>query len=456
MQFLQMSIYIVAYLCVFFLNVYCEKDDVIPSTPELTEIQSFFYMFAKEDLTSPVAEIEKNQSLTISQSCSYREPDKRNTQETIFYKRLIAILLSKLKMQRIDDRLVGTLTIEVFSSELEYLQKFVNGQGSIREVDRILINAITGSEYSARDYMTEASYYFNLLLSKTSENLIYYISPMEDLMYYMSLIKDRWDITIIFFIVIASFMILRRQKSSRGLLIFLVIDVIFVISFVINWWRLVQEAEIKLMAAQAKFREMPIACQPHKMNFWDKMYEWLSPTNNCEKYYETIMTNPRLQVTPAFVLTNLLTTIIFQPLTYLGLVISEFIDNATSKLNFFYKIPIILALFLSICICIILIPFSWIGGSINFGFGPFFKFGMKGRRNSNKNQGDRIERIYEEVSPKRRLKDSGKIKQIMLGQDNDLAGGDADMHHLVRYKKCQCEKKADGDAECIKKEEKPY
>ncbi|KAG5346699.1 CLCC1 protein, partial [Acromyrmex charruanus] len=455
MQFLQMSIYIVAYLCVFFLNVYCEKDDVEPSTPELTEIQSFFYMFAKEDLTSPVAEIEKNQSLTISQSCSYREPDKRNTQEAIFYKRLIAILLSKLKMQKIDDRLVGTLTIEVFSSELEYLQKFVNGQGSIREVDRILINAITGSEYSACDYMAEASYYFNLLLSKT-ENLIYYISPMEDLMYYMSLIKDRWDITIIFFIVIASFMILRRQKLSRGLLIFLVIDVIFVISFVINWWRLVQEAEIKLMAAQAKFREMPIACQPHKMNFWDKMFEWLSPTNNCEKYYETIMTNPRLQVTPAFVLTHLLTTVIFQPLTYLGLVISEFIDNATGKLNFLYKFPIVLALFLSICICIILIPFSWIGGSINFGFGPFFKFGMKGRQNSNKNQGDRIERIYEEVSPKRRLKDSGKIKQITLGQDSDLAGGDADMHHLVRYKKCQCEKKADGDAECIKKEEKPY
>ncbi|XP_012063628.1 PREDICTED: uncharacterized protein LOC105626947 [Atta cephalotes] len=456
MQFLQMSIYVVAYLCVFFLNVYCEKDDVIPSTPELTEIQSFFYMFAKEDLTSPVA--EKNESLTISQSCSdlynYKELAKQNTQEAIFYKRLIAILLSKLKMQKIDDRLVGALTIEVFSSELEYLQKFVNGQGSIREVDRILINAITGSEYSACDYMAEAFYYFNLLLSKTSENLIYYISPTENLMYYISLIKYHWDITIIFFTVIASFMILRRQKLSRGLIIFLIIDVIFVISFVINWWRLIQEAEIKLMAAQAKYREMPIACQPHKMNFLDRMTEWLLPTNNCEKYYETIMTNPRLQVTPALVLTHLLTTVIFQPLTYFGLIISEFIDNATSKLNFLYKFPIIIALFLSICICIILIPFSWIGGSINFGFGPFFRFGMKGRQNSNQNQGDRIERIYEEVSPKRRLKDSGKMKQNMLEQNNDLAGGDADMHHLVRYKKCQCERKTNGDIECIKKEEK--
>ncbi|KYM81309.1 SAP domain-containing ribonucleoprotein [Atta colombica] len=221
-----------------------------------------------------------------------------------------------------------------------------------------------------------------------------------------------------------------------------------------------QEAEIKLMAAQAKYREMPIACQPHKMNFLDRMTEWLLPTNNCEKYYETIMTNPRLQVTPALVLTHLFTTVIFQPLTYFGLIISEFIDNATSKLNFLYKFLITIALFLSICICIILIPFSWIGGSINFGFGPFFRFGMKGRQNSNQNQGDRIERIYEEVSPKRRLKDSGKMKQNMLRQnngnakENNLAGGDADMHHLVRYKKCQCERKTNGDIECTKKEEK--
>jgi len=34
---------------------------------------------------------------------------------------------------------------------------------------------------------------------------------------------------------------------------------------------ILQEAEIKLMAAQAQFAEMPIACQPHKMGLWDKM-----------------------------------------------------------------------------------------------------------------------------------------------------------------------------------------
>lgn len=82
-------------------------------------------------------------------------------------------------MQRTDDRLAGTLNIEVFSSEFEYLQNFVNGQGSIREVDRILVNTITQSEHSVCDYMADAFYYFNLLLSNT-EYLTHYTSFMKN------------------------------------------------------------------------------------------------------------------------------------------------------------------------------------------------------------------------------------------------------------------------------------
>ena len=219
-----------------------------------------------------------------------------------------------------------------------------------------------------------------------------------------------------------------------------------------------QEAEIKLMATQAQFAEMPIACQPHKMGLWDKMVASFSPSNDCEKYYESIMTNPRLQVTPAYALTYFLSTVIFQPLTYFGLVISEFIDNATSNLNFMYKIPIIIMLFLTFCVCIILLPFSLIGGSIKFGIGPFFKFGIKGKANSNERQ-DRIERIYEDTSPKKRLKDSEMMKQITFRQqDKDPAGGDAgiDIHHLSeKHIKCKCKNENAGESMmCEEKEER--
>jgi len=83
-------------------------------------------------------------------------------------------------LQRINDRLIGTINMEISSSQFEYLQNFLNGQGSIREVDRILINVIKQSEYSTCHYMTEAFYYFNLFVNKTSEYLIYYVSFMKE------------------------------------------------------------------------------------------------------------------------------------------------------------------------------------------------------------------------------------------------------------------------------------
>lgn len=435
-------LYIVLQLCLFSSNVYCDEagefDDAAPSTQKLESINSFFYLSTEENLDSPSVQAKPNeQFFTKIQPYGYKEEDERNNQEAIFYKRLVAMLLLKLVKQRVGDRLIGTFSVEASPSQLEYLQNFINGQGSIREVDRILESVIKPPQYSTCHYMAEMSHYFNLLT--------------EHLTYYLSVMKKHWDITVILFIVICSFMILRRQRFSRGLVIFLSIDVIFIISFFITWWRLVQEAEIKLMAAQAQFAEMPIACQPHKMGIWDKMIASVWSTNDCEKYYETLMTNPRLQVTPAYALTYFLSTTIFQPLSYLGLVISEFIDNATSKLNIFYKFPIVITLFLSFCICIVLIPFSLIGGSINLGIGPFFKFGMKGRTKAIERP-EYIDRIYENTSSQKRLEGSEKIKQITLTQDNDPAGGDA--HHAdEKCGKCvasddEKEKKEKGDGDC--------
>lgn len=447
MKLFKLLIYIASSLYALSSNVYCDEtdilDDVTQSTHELKSIHNFFYMSAEEDLSSLAMQTKKNDHSALVQSCSCKEMDEQNTQGAIFYKRLIAILLSNLAMQKVDDKLIGTLNVEASFSQFEYLQNFIKGQGSIREVDRILDNVIKQqSDYSVCYYMAEMSHYFNLL--------------SKYLMNYLLIMKDHWDITIISLIVIFSFMVLRRQRWSRGLIIFLIIDVIFVMSFFITWWRLIQEAEIKLMAAQAQFAEMPIACQPHKMGLWDKMIASFSPSNECEKYYESIMTNPRLQVTPAYALTHFLSTVIFQPLSYFGLVMSEFIDNATSKLNFFYKIPIIIALFLTFCICIVLLPFSLFGGSIKFGFGPFFKFGIKGKGNNSNEKQEHIERIYEDTLPKKRLKDSEMMEQIIWKQqDKDPAGGDAgiDIQHLSeKHIKCKCENKnAD---ESIKRKEK--
>ncbi|XP_072761365.1 uncharacterized protein [Anoplolepis gracilipes] len=444
MQLFKSSICIILYLYTVYSDVYCDEtntfDDVTPSTPELKNIHSFFYM-SEKDSSSSAVQADKSDQFAMIQSCS-KELDEQNTQGAIFYKRLIAILLSNLAMQKDDDRLIGALSIEASSSEFKYLQNFVNGQGSIREVDRILDKIIKQSDYTACHYMTEMSHYFNLL----SEHLINYLLFM----------KERWDITIISLTVISSFIILRKHKWSRGLIIFLLFAVIFMTSFFMTWWRLIQEAEIKLMAAQTQFAEMPIGCQPHKMGLWDKMVASFFPTNDCEKYYESIMTNPKLQVTPAYALTYFLSTVVFQPLSYSGLAISEFVDNATSKLNIGFKFPIVIVLFLCFGLCIILLPLFLLGAidSIKLPFNT--KIRLKSKINSNERQ-ERIERIYEDTSPKKRLKDSESIKTILFNQqDKDPAGGDAgiDVHHLSeKHIKCKCaNKNADESMECEQRE----
>ncbi|XP_029162323.1 uncharacterized protein LOC114933907 [Nylanderia fulva] len=451
MELFKLLIYVVSSLYALSSNVYCDEtdafDDVTPPIHELKNIHHFFYKSEEKDLSSLAMQAKRSDQSALAQSCSCKELDEQNTQGAVFYKRLIAILLSNLAMQKVDDKLIGTINVEASLSQLEYLKNFINGQGSIREVDRILDNVIKQqSDYSMCYHMAEISHYCHLLL--------------KYLMNYLLIMKDHWDITIIFLIIVFSFMMLmRRQRWSGGLIMFLLIEIIFIISFFITWWRLIQEAEIKLMAAQAQFAEMPIACQPHKMGLWHKIYASIFASNECEKYYESIMTNPRLQVTPAYALTYFLSTVIFQPFSYFGLVMSEFIDNATSKLNFVSKTTITFVLFLTFCICIILLPFSLIGGSINFGVGPFFKFGIKGKENNSNKKQERIERIYEVTSPKKRLNDSEMMEQITWEQqDKDPAGGDAGIgihHPSEKHIKCKCKNKnVDESIKCKKREER--
>ncbi|KAH0953030.1 hypothetical protein HN011_000902 [Eciton burchellii] len=443
--------YVLLQLWLLSQNAYCDKesthDDVrLPADEDLKNIHSFFYMSSDKHLPNSVIQTKTNDQSHIStQLCNCKEWNERNSQEAVFYKRLITMLLSNLAIQRVDDRLVGMINIEASSSQYVYLQNFVNGQGSIREVDRILGNIIKQSNLSTYQFMAEISYYFNIFL--------------ERLMHYVSVMKERWDVTMISLLIIAIFMILRRRRG-KGLIIFITIDVIVVISFFMTWWRLVQEAEIKSMAAQAQFTQMPIACQPHKMGLWDKIMMTFSSTNDCEKYYESIMIDPKLQVTPAYVLMQLLSTTILQPVSYLGVVISEFIENATSKLSFLYKFPIVMGLFLCIGICMIFSVFLFFGGSFNFGFGPFLRFGINGRSNSNEirdKRQDRIERIYENTSPKKRLKYPEKVKQNMLRQNDDLAGGDTisgTSYSKEKCEKCKCKSTDEDEDEIIEYEEK--
>lgn len=150
-----------------------------------------------------------------------------------------------------------------------------------------------------------------------------------------------------------------------------------------TWWQLIKEAEVKSIAAQMKFSEIPISCQPDKMNMWNKFVS-LFYNDDCEKYYETIMTNPKLKITPAFVLSHFITTIVLHPIIHIGSIISLFINNATENIPWTYGWIIKCMLFLCIGFVIITIPFYLSGASFNLGFGPLFKLGISHEKKKEK------------------------------------------------------------------------
>lgn len=81
------------------------------------------------------------------------------------------------------------------------------------------------------------------MVSEIYKNICIHIYAYMYLIFFMFMNPTswlQWDITIISLVIIFSFMILRRQRWSQGLIIFLLIDVIFIMSFFITWWRLIQ------------------------------------------------------------------------------------------------------------------------------------------------------------------------------------------------------------------------
>lgn len=61
----------------------------------------------------------------------------------------------------------------------------------------------------------------------------------------------------------------------------------------------------------------------------------------CEKYYEARMINPKMQVTPALVISHLVFTVAMYPIPIIGEVISKFTNNVTGKICYCFYMRII-------------------------------------------------------------------------------------------------------------------
>lgn len=367
--------------------------DATTNSDEFVDPHSFYYdrtkkTMVKETDLEPMESLKKDNSEFQRDLKDTQMTYNQYNQEAIFYKRLINLLLANIETKVKDDELLlGTLTIEVSKSQMEYLQNFNPAKTRLREIDGILSSIIRAPKYNYfAEFMYSSEALFNLLAAG------------------FKVIQQYRDEVMILFAMMVSFLAVRRVKWGMGIPIFLLVQIIFILSFFMTWWRLIQEAEIKLAAAQSKFSEVPITCRPYEMNMWQKLVSVVTSTgSDCEQYYNAIMSNPRLQITPAFALSHFVSTVLLHPISEFGTVVSGFISNATGDISWAYAWLVTIILYIAVGAAITILPFCLFGASFNIGLGPFFKFGIDCQKKSasdavsNAENRERVQIILQQV-----------------------------------------------------------
>ncbi|XP_031841311.1 uncharacterized protein LOC116430831 isoform X2 [Nomia melanderi] len=378
MKNLSQFIYILFNVCCMFFIINCEEEayfENVSDSEDLIDPHSFFYdkhnkRMIKESgdniKTEDTSEKIMSENKDTKECNCVSQVNNCENHEIVFYKRLINLLLANINIKEEDDiSLVGVLEIEISHAQMKILQDFHPQKISLRKVDEILSHVIKKPQY-----IFGVTYFFDSLLNKFEMAF--------------KIIQDHPDGAIIVFLILMMGLMLRMLKQNRRFPLFIMIQIIFVSSFFMTWWQLVQEAEIKAVAQQMKFANVPISCQPDKMTMWDKFVSFVTSNEDCEKYYEAMMSNPKLKITPAHALSHFITTVILHPVTHIGTVISVFINNATDGLSWTYAWIIKFMLFLCVAVVIIMIPMCLSGAALNFGIGPLLRFGIDYKKRDRK------------------------------------------------------------------------
>ncbi|XP_033335233.2 uncharacterized protein LOC117225657 isoform X1 [Megalopta genalis] len=366
---------------VFIFSVCCEDENYFKNRDldDMIDPHSFSYNKHSKSMNDEMGISGRSKDYTREhdedkKDCNCVKPvDNSENQAAIFYKRLINMMLLNMNIkQESDVLLVGTLEIIMTPTQMEILKNFHTQPASLREVDEILSMTIikpSDNLYrldSVADFLGEQFERFGMAFQTVLEHIgmaFWSVWKHPDVLPFLS-------------VLLLIGLTLRMIRYGHGISMFILIQIIFVVSFLMTWWNLIQEAEIKAMAEQMKFSNIPISCQPDKMTIWDKFVSFLSANDDCEKYHQAMMSNPKLKVTPAHALSHLFSTVTLQPIIHMGTAVSGFITNATDDLPWLYGWLVKCLLFLCVGIVIIMLPIFLSGGFVDFGMGPLFKFAI--------------------------------------------------------------------------------
>ncbi|XP_038571723.1 chloride channel CLIC-like protein 1 isoform X2 [Micropterus salmoides] len=151
--------------------------------------------------------------------------------------------------------------------------------------------------------------------------------------------------------------------------------VCFLISIVWNWFYLYKIAFADHQNNIAKMNSVYEKCTGMKKIDWtDSLKEWFRSTltlqdDPCKKYYEVLVVNPILLVSPTKAFTVTITTLITDPLKHIGQGISEFLVALLKDLPVTLQIPV----FLVVMLCVLVLMYGSVQAAFQHGIAAPFR-----------------------------------------------------------------------------------
>lgn len=263
-------------------------------------------------------------------------------QDKLYMKRFINILLKASKLhedmpQNLDTHLYITVTPE----QLKVLQQFSKGDQDVtlQELDHVMSSVFLSSKSNIffEEYIpwpTVAGFF------QSREMLVALVLGCLP----MFLI---WKV-------------LNGHSMFRIMTMFLMS--VFIISFSVTYCRMYKQAEIKQYAAIKANTGVPAECRPPSERTWMES-SWNHIKNvfrssfgyhdECQKYYETVMLDPFLEVTPSIVLSEMVAGFLLHPSGLLGAAVADYSKNVLGGLPWGVNLVVLLASFILVTAIII-------------------------------------------------------------------------------------------------------
>ncbi|PNF41746.1 hypothetical protein B7P43_G03427 [Cryptotermes secundus] len=291
-----------------------------------------------QSYSTPPPEQKNSDMITEQQECM---------QSRLYMRRFINILLKVSKLEEeMPENLDAHLYITVTPEQLTVLQQFSEGSNDVtlHDLDSVLSSVLFLSTSDASKEYIPWFFITDILLSK---------EVLMTLVFGCLLIFLMWKV-------------LNGHSLYQIVMMFLVSLVM--ISFFVTYCRLYKEVEIKQYATIKTNPEVPLGCRPSSDLSWYEAGMRLFHRVECHKYYEAVMLDPALKVTPTVVLSEMVADFILHPSGKLGSAIADFSNNILENLPWGTNYLVLIAsfFFIAVIICascgaVVKLPF-YMGG----------------------------------------------------------------------------------------------